>query len=169
MSYRLDFKADAVMKQVCAATAAAMVAEVAVVAAEARRLCPVGSKSRSLPITRRLTYSRKIRMATGQTFKRDEGGRVITKKYTNPESWRARNPGTLRDSIYTKVRWSNGVCLGFVKAGYDQKRKEGDPNAFYAKFIEYGTKKMRARPFMRPAGAKARPERIAAAMRGALN
>ena len=170
MSYTMNFNTDAVLKRVRGATAQAMEAEVAIVAAEARRLCPVGSAERALPKRYFLTNSRAVRKATGMKFKRDEGGRLISKEYKGvPESWRARTPGTLRDSIYTKVRWKNGVCLGFVKAGYDQKRREGNPNAFYARFVEYGTKKMPAKPFMRPAGAKARPSRIGAAMKGVLN
>lgn len=162
MSYRLDLQADAVMKQVRAATSAAMEAEVAMVAAEARRLAPVGTVTKGTRKTMMVRRSRKTADGGRERFT----VRVAAKTET---SWTARNPGTLRDSIYTKVRWKNGVCLGFVKAGYDRKRGEGDPNAFYAQFVEYGTKKMTARPFMRPAAAKAKPERVGAAMRGALS
>jgi HK97 gp10 family phage protein len=158
----MNFNADAVMKAIRTNTALAVEQEVERVAAEARRLAPVGTVTKG---TRKTFFARRSRKAADGSRVRYRV-RVVAKTET---SWTARNPGTLRDSIYTKVRWKNGVCLGFVKAGFDRKRGEGDPNAFYAPFVEYGTKKMAARPFMRPAGAKARTENIAAAMRGALN
>ena len=168
MGVRLDFQHDAVMKALCGRVSDAIEVEVARVADEARRLCPVGTDIRSLPVTKRLTNTGAVRKKTGVQFIKDERGRVMTKPYRKSESWRAKNPGTLRDSIYTKVRWKNGICLGFVKAGYDRKRNEGDKNAFYAPFVEYGTKFMAAKPFMRPAGAKIRAENIAAAMKAAI-
>ena len=161
MSFRMDFNADKVMKQITAATSQAVEAEVARVAVEARRLCPVGSITKG---PRKTFIARRSKKASDGSRIRYTV-RVVAKEAV---SWTARNPGTLRDSIYTKVRWKNGVCLGFVKAGYDRKRGEGDPNAFYGPMVEYGTKFMPARPFMRPAGAKASPERVGAAMRGVI-
>lgn len=55
----------------------------------------------------------------------------------------AINGGRLQASIQKKVeRVGYGVFRGVVWT-----------NLFYAKFVEYGTSRMRARPFMRPAAA----------------
>jgi len=51
--------------------------------------------------------------------------------------------GKLRDSIITEVQAKQGL----VKV-----------MKFYGLFIEYGTKKMAAKPFLRPAAEKAAPE-----------
>lgn len=68
-----------------------------------------------------------------------------------------RVPGALKKSIRimsTVVR--NGRVLGGVAAGGGAKVKRGGirgmADVFYAKFVEFGTAKMAAIPFMRPAG-----------------
>lgn len=53
------------------------------------------------------------------------------------------NPGELRDSLSVEVQDDGSVRVGSF----------GVP---YAKYDEFGTSKMRARPFMRPALARAR-------------
>lgn len=71
----------------------------------------------------------------------------------------ARTPvltGTLRRSIASV--FENGGLTGRV-----------GPSVFYGKFIEFGTRRMGARPFMRPAAEAVLPrfaERVKAALRG---
>ncbi|MHC1792114.1 hypothetical protein [Solidesulfovibrio sp.] len=120
------------------------------VAGRARQLCPVGTVEKGA----RRTFMRVLR---GR--KKKDGTRNYKKVRVTAQrnlGWTARRPGTLRDSIFTRVRWKDGVCLGWVKAG-----AEGSPDgsAFYAPFVEFGTSREKngARPFMRPAlrGARA--------------
>jgi HK97 gp10 family phage protein len=56
---------------------------------------------------------------------------------------RQRQAGTLRDSIIAKVSLRQGKGL-VVRVGPDKK-------VFYARFVEFGTSKMPAKPYMRPA------------------
>lgn len=163
MSVRMEFHTAEVLARVRAAAAQAVEIEAAKVAAEARRLCPVGTVTKG----RRHYFLSKVERLPDGSRRRS----LVKSPDTRGTSWTARKPGTLRDSIISKVRWSTtspGVCVGYVKAGYDRKHRDGDPNAFYAPFVEYGTRKMRAQPFMRPAGAKARLENISTAMRSSL-
>lgn len=69
-------------------------------------------------------------------------------------------PGTLRRAIYQKQirELSSAVKQTFyvgVRKGkqYRKQGKKGNlsQDAYYAKFVEFGTAKMAARPFMRPA------------------
>lgn len=107
------------------------------IAARARQLCPVGDTEKSA----RRSFVRSVRSGKNSW-------RKVRIRSVAPTSWTARRPGTLRDSIFTRVRWKDGTCLGWCKAG-----SEGTPDgsAFYAPFVEWGTAKMAARPFMRPA------------------
>jgi HK97 gp10 family phage protein len=107
------------------------------VAAKAWQLCPVGNKARAA----RQSFFRSVRIGKKSWKKVRVTSRVTV-------SWTARKPGTLRDSIFTRVRWKDGTCLGWIKAG-----AEGSPDgsAYYAPFVEWGTAKMQAKPFMRPA------------------
>lgn len=122
-------------------------ASVEKIASRAKALCPVGDQARAP----RQSFYRSVR--TGK--KSWKKVRVVSR---NPAAWTARRPGTLRDSIFTRVRWKDGVCLGWVKAG-----AEGSPDgsAFYAPFVEWGTAKMQAKPFMRPAKSAANLNDIA--------
>mgnify|MGYP000290637610 CR=1 FL=1 len=68
----------------------------------------------------------------------------------------AVDTGTLRRSITSVI--SNGGLTGTV-----------GPSVFYGKFIEFGTRRMGARPFMRPAAHAVLPkfaQAVAAALRG---
>lgn len=62
-----------------------------------------------------------------------------------------RIAGALRRSIRARsVQMKNGRLTGGVTAGgSDKSRGKGD--TFYARFVEFGTAKMQARPFLRPA------------------
>ncbi len=134
---------DAIIAAARAGIEAGVTEAVERVAARARALCPVGTTTRGA----RQSFYRSVR-----TGKKSWKKVRVTSRMT--VSWTARKPGTLRDSIFTRVRWKDGVCLGWVKAG-----AEGSPDgaAFYAPWVEFGTSKMQANPYMRPAlrGAKA--------------
>lgn len=80
--------------------------------------------------------------------------------YTGPVSQGHPPPGTLRRSIVQKQikeRSSllNQVFYVAVRKGkqYQKQGKKGNKSqdAYYARFVEFGTSRMPARPFMRPA------------------
>lgn len=77
-------------------------------------------------------------------------------------------PGELRNSIIAKVRLgtdldSNSVRIGpaHEKAKYTGKERTHSPGV-YGMFVEYGTKKMSAHPFMRPAFEAAKERAVEA-------
>jgi HK97 gp10 family phage protein len=64
--------------------------------------------------------------------------------------------GALAKSIRVRgVQSKNGVLVGGVFAGgvadVGRGKEKVQADAFYARFVEYGTSKMAARPFLRPA------------------
>ncbi len=68
--------------------------------------------------------------------------------YKNGKAWTARMPGTLSKSIRV-VRLKGDPKLDVrIYAG---ARKSDRLTAYYAHMVEFGTVKMRARPFLRPA------------------
>jgi HK97 gp10 family phage protein len=74
--------------------------------------------------------------------------------------WKEREPGTLRASIrYKLVKKGTGVQViagsrSWLKVRGGKKYMGRDP--FYARFVEFGTAKMMARPYLRPAMRKNR-------------
>lgn len=92
--------------------------------ASAKAKCPVGSITRD--------ERKKFYWTQGKKWLPASGG----------APWTEREPGTLRDSI-RKVKLSD--VPGNVRV------YAGNFYAYYARFVEYGTAKMRARPFLRPA------------------
>jgi HK97 gp10 family phage protein len=82
-------------------------------------------------------------------------------EYTGPISEGHPPPGTLKKAIYQKqiAELSNAVQQTFfvgVRQGKKQRAvKRGTKilnlDAFYGRFVEFGTSKMSAHPFMRPA------------------
>lgn len=80
------------------------------------------------------------------------------------EGFASRTPGTLRDSILSRVVTVDDgyTVLGYLKAGAEGSQGK----AFYAHMVENGTKKMPARPFLRPAAEGIDIGRIAAALEG---
>ncbi len=150
---------DAILEAMKAGIEAGVSEAVEKVAAKARQLCPVGTVTkgtRSFFYARTLKYNRakwkkrKELAENGQKWELNSQGKRTRKDTNNGSGWTARRPGTLRDSIFTRVRWKDGTCLGWVKAG-----AEGSPDgsAYYAPFVEFGTsrKNDKAQPFMRPA------------------
>lgn len=77
--------------------------------------------------------------------------------YTGPVAQGHPPPGTLKRAIYqTQVRELSGLLKQTfkvaVRRGKGAATKSGKSlDAYYARFVEYGTVKMTARPFMRPA------------------
>ena len=71
-----------------------------------------------------------------------------------------QDEGTLKRSLYSKaLRDKLGEPQAFdvrVRTGGKAQKKNRD--GFYWRFIEYGTKKMSARPFVRPTLEKFRPQ-----------
>jgi HK97 gp10 family phage protein len=63
-----------------------------------------------------------------------------------------REPGALRRSVRAMSTVVRGALVkGGVVAGSAKKTLKTKADAFYARFIEYGTAKMAAIPFLRPA------------------
>jgi HK97 gp10 family phage protein len=77
--------------------------------------------------------------------------------YTGPMAKGHPPPGTLKRSVYQKQirELSSAVQQTFyvgVRIGKDRKDNKGRSlDAYYWRFVEFGTAKMPARPFMRPA------------------
>lgn len=84
-------------------------------------------------------YIRKAAKEAADLFVQDAKRRAPVLK----KPVRGRQPGALRDSIIAKVSLTkkNGLV---VRIGPDKK-------VFYARFVEFGTSKMAAKPYMRPA------------------
>lgn len=76
---------------------------------------------------------------------------------------RTRNPGTVkkaiavRNSKFARQAGDEGVFIGVRPLRGSRQKKLGKAGAknpndpFYWRFLEFGTKKMKARPFLRPA------------------
>lgn len=96
--------------------------------------------------------------AAGARVIRDEA-KMRAPIYTGSVSDGHPKPGTLRKSIILKAirELSNNVRrVVFVTVRHGKKfqsvgKKNANMDAFYWRFVEFGTKKMRAQPFMRPA------------------
>ena len=82
-------------------------------------------------------------------------------QYTGPVSQGHPPPGTLKKAIYqtrlteqcteTVETWAVKVRHGKKAQTHRVKGVETNLDAYYATWVEYGTVKMSARPFMRPA------------------
>jgi HK97 gp10 family phage protein len=59
-----------------------------------------------------------------------------------------RRTGALSRSIYARAGSAGAAPAAFVAAAIPGKGRRMTNNAYYARFLEYGTKKMRAHPFM---------------------
>jgi HK97 gp10 family phage protein len=77
--------------------------------------------------------------------------------YTGPVSAGHPPPGTLKRAVYQKQARQlssliRQVFIVGVRTGGRKKDKKGRSlDAYYWRFVEFGTEKMAARPFMRPA------------------
>ncbi|MFC5524018.1 HK97-gp10 family putative phage morphogenesis protein [Polaromonas jejuensis] len=106
------------------------------------------------------------------------GASVITNEvqtrapvYTGEVSQGHPPPGTLKRAVYQKqIRELSGQLKQTFYVGvrkgkqYQKQGKKGNlsQDAWYAKFVEFGTSKMAARPFMRPAFEAKKSEAVEA-------
>ena len=116
-------------------------------------------KLTEMPDAERRKIMRRAANAGAIVF-RDEARQRAPKYDKKPKGKEHPPPGTLKRSIITKYipkesdRFSATYYVT-VRRG-KKYRKQGvrgnlSQDAFYAQFVEYGTSKMTARPFMRPA------------------
>jgi HK97 gp10 family phage protein len=73
--------------------------------------------------------------------------------------------GTLKKAIYrTRSREGSSSVqeMAIVGVRYGKRFRRRGLDAWYWRFIEFGTRKMRARPFMRPAFEQTKPEQLEA-------
>lgn len=96
--------------------------------------------------------------AAGQTIRKEAMSRAPILETPDPR----RRAGTLRKSIsvrrvkgkvavYVGVFGLSGKKMAAFKAGGGTKGANNPDDPYYWKWVEYGTKKMAARPFLRPA------------------
>ena len=96
--------------------------------------------------------------AAGQTIRKEAMARAPILQEPDPR----RRAGTLRKSIsvrrvkgkvavYVGVFGLSGKRMAAFKAGGGTKGANNPDDPYYWKWVEYGTKKMAARPFLRPA------------------
>ena len=96
--------------------------------------------------------------AAGQTIRKEAMARAPILQEPDPR----RRAGTLRKSIsvrrvkgkvavYVGVFGLSGKRMAEFKAGGGKKGANNPDDPYYWKWVEYGTKKMAARPFLRPA------------------
>lgn len=95
-----------------------------------KRNCPVGTITRDGK-TGKVTISFTAKAGT-------KGARAVS---FEAQSWSGRYPGQLRDTIR---RVNKRDRPGNIRV------YAGDKKTIYARFLEYGTAKMKAHPFMRP-------------------
>jgi HK97 gp10 family phage protein len=92
----------------------------------------------------------------GATVIREEA-KARAPRYSGPPIKGQPPPGTLKRALYQKqIREKSSAVLQTFFVGVRQgrsakKTKKGSIDAWYARFLEFGTSKMAARPFMRPA------------------
>ena len=73
---------------------------------------------------------------------------VMRPQYKTGKAWTERVPGTLRNSI--RVTRLAGDPKNDVRV-YAGGRQSDKLTAYYARFVEYGTRYLARRPFLRPA------------------
>ncbi len=115
-----------------------------VIAEDARRRVPVGKSRAKYKRYRETIYFKQLRTQTGRF-----SGSIITKgdlvDYPggSGKDWTAREAGALKKTIRV------------VRLKGDTRRNvrvyAGNREVYYARFVEYGTVKMKAKPFLRPA------------------
>jgi HK97 gp10 family phage protein len=119
------------------------------------------SKLREIPKTLRRRVLRNA-LAAGARIVRDEAKRQAPVLSPENRSVPYRTPGTVRRAISVRTSKADrregnvGVFVNVrpAKSGARGAKSPSDP--FYWRFLEFGTSKMAARPFLRPAAQKLR-------------
>lgn len=101
--------------------------------------------------------TRKAAQAGAQVFYDEVRARVPASTKAHKSGKQTYSPGTLRRAIYQAFAEDDS---GPAHAAY--RISWNKTHAFYGKFLEYGTSKMAARPFLRPGYDAARPRAISA-------
>lgn len=115
---------------------------------DAKRRCPVSGQSERFGWSPRKSggafFGFKEKATRVKARLRSGKFKTITQTSLN-ERWRSRSSGRLKSSISSTVVQRNDrtAVLGFLEAG--------NAEAFYARWVEFGTIKMAPRPFLRPA------------------
>lgn len=119
------------------------------VVADAKRKCPVGapraghrSRNPNAVVTSRPQVFRRGGFQQAKVSFTPETGRNKGKAVSfTAKRWQGRVPGTLRRTIRRVEREGSGTIRAYA----------GDFKVYYARFVEKGTRKMHASPFLRPA------------------
>jgi HK97 gp10 family phage protein len=114
----------------------------------------LGKTMDKIPLKFAQNIQRAALHAVGDVFAAEmEALAPVAPEASHPES----EPGELRNSIGFVVRLGRDLNDSVAKIGplYDKAKYSGNKRTHspgvYGKFVEYGTRLMRARPFMRPA------------------
>ena len=141
-----NWKAKEVFSQIREEAIAAVIGVMDDVAAAAKARCPVGTVTRS---------GDTVMKVVSFTPQRGRGkGQPVS---FMAKQWTGREPGSLRDSIRRVLKPDRP---GNVRV------YAGNAKVFYAHMVEYGTKKMGPRPFMRFAFREKTGELIAKIEKG---
>lgn len=114
--------------------------------------------------------ARPAAQAGAQVFYDEVKQRVPQSAAPHKSGRRTYNPGTLRKAIYQAFAdKESGDGKAVYRLSWNKK------HAFYGRFVEFGTSKMAAKPFLRPAydavrakALKAAQERMAAELKKAI-
>lgn len=116
--------------------------------AQAKANAPVGQITVDTQrlVFRALQFGKLIGATAKQSSK--ARARIIKHEETQLKKSGSRYPGQLRDSLKVRAMKSKKGRIGVVV-----QTREGDykGDTFYGAFVEYGTSKMAAQPYMRPA------------------
>lgn len=101
--------------------------------------------------------TRKAAQAGAQVYHDELRARVPVSAKPHKSGKKTYDPGTLRRAIYQAfVEDESGPGQSTYRVSWNKS------HAFYGRFLEYGTSKMAAKPFLRPGYDAARPRAISA-------
>lgn len=106
------------------------------------------------------TAARKAAQAGAQVYHDEVRARVpvSAKPHSTKNKKQTFTPGTLRRAVYQAfVEGESGPGRATYRISWNKS------HAFYGRFVEFGTAKMAAKPFLRPAFDAAQPRAISAA------
>jgi HK97 gp10 family phage protein len=101
--------------------------------------------------------TRKAAQAGAQVYHDELKARVPVSAKPHKSGKKTYDPGTLRRAIYQAyVEEESGDSQATYRVSWNKS------HAFYGKFLEYGTSKMAAKPFLRPTYDSARQRALSA-------